>query len=161
MRQYWLRNKSGMMLLEIIVALTISAIILGSISGVLPSIMMKNKKISDLNSDKKKEMMQYMMVMKDFRNADLRSRIGNSGIKLILNDKTVEYRNGDGQVIRSKNGVEEKLLFKKITLFGCRSLRDCQEWESRDRSGWIKNTTWWKVDLETKRITMSGVVKGL
>lgn len=161
MRHQGVGKKKGMMLLEIIVAMTVSAIIIGSISGILPSILMKSNKISNLNSDKKKEMMQYMMVMKDFRNADFRSRIGNNNIELILNNKTVVYRNGEENVVRINNGVEEKLLFKKITLFGCNSLRNCQKWEPRDRVGWLKNTSWWKVDLQTGRMSMSGVYKGL
>ena len=153
-------NKKGFMLLELIVAITISAIIMGSLSGFLPNMMMKNKIISENNISTKRQMVDYLLIMKDMRSAELNSKMGVERMRLFIRGKLVEYKIEDGQITRSQGENTYKTVFKGMRIYSCNKVVSCNGWESVNKNWLIKSASWWKVELIKGKYAVSGILRG-
>jgi len=153
-------NKKGFMLLELIVAITISAIIMGSLSGFLPNMMMKNKIISEHNISTKRQMVDYLLIMKDLRNAELNSKLGVDRMRLFIQGDIVEYKIEDEHITRRQSENTYKTVFKGIKIYSCNKVVACDGWESVNKNWWIKSASWWKIELIKGKYAVSGILRG-
>ena len=153
-------NKQGFMFAEVIVAITISVIVMGALTGFLPSMMMKNNIISNKNIETKKAMIDYMIVMKDLRTAEMTSRLGEGRMRIYKKGKIVEYKIIDGWLTRMEGGHDYTTVYKDIKIYTCNKVVKCDGWVEISKSWKLRDAGWWKVSMGLGKSWNEGVVRG-
>lgn len=153
-------NKDGFMLVEILVAITISVIIMGSLTGFLPNMMMKNNIISNKNIETKKGMIDYMIVMRDLRTAEMSSRLGKGALRLYKKGKVIEYKILNNALTRIDGDKHYITAYKDMKIYTCNKVVNCDGWQEVSKPWKMRDVGWWKVSMQLGKLWNDGVVKG-